>query len=65
MVKGEIDARTRDRADFERVKKFALIGATFSVESGEMTPTLKIKRKVVLQKYAKEVAEMRGGGDEG
>jgi long-chain acyl-CoA synthetase len=64
LIKGEIDARTKDRADFERVKKFTLLNTTFSVDTGEMTPTLKIKRKVVLQKYAKEVAEMRGGSDE-
>ena len=65
-VKSEIDGLSKDRfADYERVKKFALLNATFSVDGGEMTPTLKIKRKVVLQKYAKEVAAMRGdGGDE-
>jgi long-chain acyl-CoA synthetase len=60
-IKAEIDARSGALADFERIKKFTLLDAAFSVESGEMTPTLKIKRKVVLQKYAREIAEMRGG----
>ncbi len=64
-IKGEIDGLSKDRfADYERVKKFALINATFGVDSGELTPTLKIKRKVVLAKYAKEVASLRGVGDE-
>jgi long-chain acyl-CoA synthetase len=60
-IKAEIDANSKHLADFERVKKFALLNTTFSVDGGEMTPTLKIKRKVVLQKYAKEVASLRGG----
>lgn len=65
-MKAEIDGLGKDRfADYERVKKFALINATFSVDGGELTPTLKIKRKVVLNKYAKEVAALRGDGDEG
>lgn len=59
-IKQELDAQSRDLAEFERVKKFKLLNATFSVDSGEMTPTLKIKRKVVMQKYAREVAELRG-----
>ena len=64
-VKSEIDGLSKERfADHERVKKFALLNATFSVDGGEMTPTLKVKRKAVLQKYAKEVAAMRGDGGE-
>ena len=59
-IRQEIDAQSGALADYEKVKKFTLLPVTFSVESGELTPTLKIKRKVVLQKYAVEVAEMRG-----
>jgi long-chain acyl-CoA synthetase len=60
-IKSEIDAHSTALAEFEKIKKFTLLDANFSVETGEMTPTLKIKRKVVLQKYAREIAEMRGG----
>ena len=60
-IKAEIDGQTTHLADFERVKKFTLLSGTFSVEGGELTPTLKIKRKVVLQKYADAVSAMRGG----
>ncbi|MBC8141781.1 MAG: AMP-binding protein, partial [Armatimonadetes bacterium] len=63
-IKGEIDTHKDRFADYERVKKFALLNATFSVDGGELTPTLKIKRKVVLAKYAKEVAAMRGDSDD-
>jgi len=36
-------------AQYERVKKFVLLAKPFTIESGEMTPTLKLKRKIVLQ----------------
>ncbi|MES2464360.1 MAG: long-chain fatty acid--CoA ligase [Armatimonadota bacterium] len=59
-IKQEIDAHSGGLADFEKIKRFTLLPVTFSVDSGEMTPTLKIKRKVVMQKFAREIAEMRG-----
>ena len=50
-MREEIDAVSKDLADFEKVKKFTLLPHPFSVENGEMTPTLKIKRRVVAEKY--------------
>ncbi len=52
LVKADIDAVNKTLADFEKVKKWALVDAAFSVESGELTPTLKVKRKVVREKFA-------------
>lgn len=43
---------------FERVKHFALKRTPFSLEAGELTPTQKVKRKVVEQKYAEEIKAM-------
>lgn len=46
-----VDEVNRHLAQFERIKKFVLVSDEFSVASGELTPTLKIKRRVVLDKY--------------
>ena len=35
----------------EKVKKHALLSATFTVDTGELTPSLKVKRKVVKERY--------------
>lgn len=55
-IKAEIDRVNRNLADFERVKRHALLAAQFSIETGELTPSLKVKRKVVLAKY-KEILD--------
>lgn len=55
MLKAEVDAANRSLADFERIKRHVLVGATFSVETGELTPSLKVKRKFVREKYAAEL----------
>lgn len=39
-------------SEFEKVKKFTLMPAEFEINTGEITPTLKVKRNVVLKKYA-------------
>ncbi len=51
MMRGRVDEINRQLASFEQVKKFVLLGNDFTQETGELTPTLKVKRKVVLQKY--------------
>jgi long-chain acyl-CoA synthetase len=46
-----VDALNRDLAQFERVKKIAVLPNEFSIDSGELTPTLKVKRKIVEQRW--------------
>jgi len=65
-VEREVMANLRELASYETPKKFILLAEDFSVESGEMTPTMKVKRRVVEQKYRKEIERLYGdGGGEG
>jgi len=43
---------TPDLASYERIKKVAVLERDFEIETGEVTPTLKVKRNIVEQKYA-------------
>ena len=52
LLKSEIDAMNRTLAPFEAVKRFAVLRDPFSVATGELTPSLKVKRKFVREKYA-------------
>jgi long-chain acyl-CoA synthetase len=52
-VKAEIDKLSKDLADFEKIKRIALIDHAFTQEGGELTPTLKVKRKIVAEKYGR------------
>jgi long-chain acyl-CoA synthetase len=51
LVKKEIDRINKSLASYEMVKKHALLDEPFSIESGELTPSLKVRRKVVRNKY--------------
>lgn len=50
-VEREINKLQRDLSKYERVRRFAIISEPFSVENGMLTPTLKVKRKAVLERY--------------
>jgi long-chain acyl-CoA synthetase len=51
----------KDLAGFERVRKFALLEKPFSIEEGELTPTQKVRRNVVEQRYAHIIEKMYEG----
>jgi long-chain acyl-CoA synthetase len=51
-------------ANYERVRKFALLDQPFTIETGEITPSLKIKRKVVEEKYNYLIEQMYYSGME-
>jgi long-chain acyl-CoA synthetase len=46
-----VDALNRDLSQFERIKRIAILPTEFTIESGELTPTLKVKRKVVEERW--------------
>ena len=52
LIEAEVDDKNNQLASFESVKKFRILPRDLSIEAGEMTPTLKVKRKVVLDKHA-------------
>jgi long-chain acyl-CoA synthetase len=51
LFERQVEAYTKDLAQYEKVKKIALLENELTVEGGELTPTLKVKRRVVDEKY--------------
>ncbi len=58
LYEKEIVLIQKPLANYEKVRKFALMERAFTIEDGEMTPSMKIKRKVVEKKYADEIERM-------
>jgi long-chain acyl-CoA synthetase len=50
-----IDGIQANLPGFEKIKKFVLMSADFEIQNGEITPTLKIKRNIVLEKYSDKI----------
>ncbi|ELM3615938.1 long-chain fatty acid--CoA ligase [Aeromonas sobria] len=48
----------KELAKFEQVKKFTLLPSAFSMELGEITPTMKLRRKIIETKYQREIEAM-------
>lgn len=55
LLERQIAGLTPDLAQYERVKKVALLEKEFTIEGGELTPTLKVKRRVVDEKYRETI----------
>jgi long-chain acyl-CoA synthetase len=51
-VQRAVDAVNDGRSRFEQIKRFAILPRDFSLEEGEITPTLKLRRKVILEHFA-------------
>jgi long-chain acyl-CoA synthetase len=58
VIKRDIDRLQKDLAKFERVRKFSLLSEPFSVDNGELTPKLSIRRHVVERKYSYLIEQM-------
>ncbi len=55
-VESAVDAVNADRSRFEQIKRFTILPRDFSLEHDEMTPTLKLRRKIILEHFADEAA---------
>jgi len=58
LFQGEVDKAMHNFARFEIVKKFVLLSKEFTIEDGSLTPSLKIKRKVVEERYKDLIEKM-------
>ncbi len=58
LIQKDINDLQKDLSNYERVKKFTLLEGPFSIEGGELTPTLKIKRKFVEEKFKEQIEKM-------
>lgn len=54
LLQSEIDRFNKEYGPWEQIKKFTLLPVTWTVESGELTPTMKLKRKFIVGKFQRE-----------
>ena len=63
MIKADVNRLTRELADYEKVKRIGLLAEEFSIDGGELTPTLKVKRRVIEEKYGALIESLYSGGE--
>ncbi|MDH7603856.1 MAG: long-chain fatty acid--CoA ligase [Melioribacter sp.] len=61
LLDRELDQFQKKLANFERIRKFAILDKPFSIETGELTPSLKVRRKVIEERYKDLIEEMYRG----
>lgn len=57
-IESELNRINQNFGAWEQIKKFAILPDEMTVESGELTPTLKMKRKIILQKYERKIEDI-------
>jgi long-chain acyl-CoA synthetase len=63
-IESRLASRTAGLATYEQIKYFTLLGHELTLAAGEMTPTMKIKRKLVMEKYKNLIEAMYLKGEE-
>ncbi|MDQ1729244.1 MAG: long-chain acyl-CoA synthetase [Pyrinomonadaceae bacterium] len=58
LVQSDAALLTRTLTDYQRIRRIVLLPEEFTIDRGELTPTLKVKRRVIDQKFAAEIAEL-------
>jgi long-chain acyl-CoA synthetase len=60
IYRHEVDRVNEPLAPFEKIKKFALLPRDLTLEGGELTPTLKVRRKIIAEKFAAVIEGLYG-----
>jgi long-chain acyl-CoA synthetase len=55
LYQSRIDEVNKKLAKYETIKKFVLVPVEFTIDGGELTPTLKLKRRVIYEKYKDKI----------
>ncbi len=55
LLQGAVDDANRERSRFEQVKRFTVLPRDFTMDEGEITPTLKLRRRAVQEHFADEI----------
>ncbi len=61
LVQGIVDEVNADRSRYEQIKRFTILPRDFTMDDDELTPTLKLKRRVVAEHFAAELGELYEG----
>jgi long-chain acyl-CoA synthetase len=62
LIEGDINSIQKDLANYERVRKFTLLDKQFTIEDGELTPTQKMRRKAIEERYKHLIETMYEAG---
>ncbi|MDR0429014.1 MAG: long-chain fatty acid--CoA ligase [Tannerellaceae bacterium] len=58
LIESHVEEKQKDLASYEKIKRFALLPEPFTMEGRELTDTLKLRRPVILEKYAPQIEEI-------
>ncbi len=62
LIGEQVDQVNRTLARYEQIKYLTILPKPFSVEDGELTPTLKLKRRVIKERYGEQIRGMYDAG---
>ena len=64
MLQAEVDKASGSFKGFERIKKITLTAEDFTTQNGMLTPSLKVKRRVVWQKYGPQIEALYASAEQ-
>jgi long-chain acyl-CoA synthetase len=65
LIEEEIKKYTKQFSRVEQIRDFRLLDTEWAQATGELTPTLKVKRKIISERYAKEIEGMYPASEQG